>query len=289
MRAVAKKVAFRDERLSHSTAGRWLKEDGITLRTNRKRLARKQSPERNAQFLQVQALRERFHAAGQPVISKDAKKRELIGQFKNQGKARTAAAIDVNSHDFLTDAIGVAIPDAILDDCTGDADVVIGTGRNTPSFAAANVALWWKKTGTTRYPEATDLLLLVDAGGANSCRSHQWKRSLHAVAIATGLRITVAHYPTGASKWNPVEHEVLGRISQHWAGVPLNSYKTIQTLIRTATTRRGMPIRVHMDRRTWSGKPKQTGTPWIVPHQHRPLWNYTLLPLPSPEAMIRLL
>lgn len=273
-------------RISHPTVWRWLREDGYRLRLNRKQLATRQSPDRDAQFQYVAQLRAEFLAQNLPIISKDTKKRELLGNFKNAGAAWGLEPTVVSAYDFPSEAKGLAIPDAVLDVTRGDALVHVGTSRNTPGFAAATVEQWIRKVGVTRYPAARHLLLLVDAGGANSCRSHQWKRAIHHVAVKTSLAITVCHYPTGASKWNPVEHEVLGRISQHWAGVPLRNMDTLRGLIRNTRTRRGHPCTVLTDQRKWTRQVPEYGEPWIIPHPHLPLWNYTVLPIPCVPQMI---
>jgi hypothetical protein len=136
----------------------------------------------------------------------DAKKRELVGAFKNQGRTWTRSAVNVNIYDFPSDANGVAIPYGIYDVTQGDGTVVVGTSHNTPAFATSAIHTWWKTIGQSLYSKAKEILILADSGSSNSARAHAWKSGLQEIADKTGLRITVAHYPTGASKWNPVEH-----------------------------------------------------------------------------------
>ena len=257
------------------------------LRFNRKRLTRKSSPDRELQFTEINRLKKAFAKGGQPVISVDAKKRELVGPFKNQGRAWGQAPTDVNVYDFPSDADGVAIPYGIYDVTRGDGSVVVGTSHNTPAFAANAILTWWNRTGRSAHPSAKKLLILADSGSSNGVRAHAWKSGLQKIANKTGLHITVAHYPTGASKWNPVEHRLFGPISINWAGQPLVNYKTIGQLIRHTRTTSGARCKVVLDRRNWptqkelkaAGVAPAAGTP-IVLRSGRvlPHLNYTIVP-----------
>lgn len=238
-------------RVSHTKAHRMLRANKYRLRVNRKNLSRKTCPVRDRQFRHINRLTKRFAGRKQPVISVDAKKRELVGAFKNQGRTWNRSAVDVNIYDFPSDADGVAIPYGIYDVTTGDGTVVVGTSHNTPGFATAAIHTWWSKVGRILYSSATDLLILADSGSSNAARAHAWKDGLQEIADATGLRITVAHYPTGASKWNPVEHRLFGPISTNWSGQPLTDYKTICGLIRHTRTMSGNRCKVVLDRRYW--------------------------------------
>lgn len=238
-------------RVSHTKARRMLRAHKYRLRVNRKNLSRKSCPVRERQFQQIARLTTSFKKRGQPIISVDAKKRELVGNFKNQGRTWSRSPVDVNIYDFPSDADGVAIPYGIYDVTRGDGTVVVGTSHNTPGFATNAIHTWWKDIGRSVHSKAKELLILADSGSSNGVRAHAWKDGLQEIANKTGLRITVAHYPTGASKWNPVEHRLFGPISTNWAGEPLVDYKTICSSIRHTRTTSGNRCKVVLDRRYW--------------------------------------
>jgi hypothetical protein len=238
-------------RVSPTKAWRMLHAEKYRLRFNRKRLTRRSSPDREQQFTNINRLRDSFVRRGQPIISVDAKKRELVGLFKNQGRTWRKTPIDVGIYDFPSDADGVAIPYGIYDVTRGDGFVVVGTSHNTPAFATNAIHKWWQIAGRNVHPDARELLILADSGSSNASKAHAWKRGLQQIADWTGLRITVAHYPTGASKWNPVEHRLFGPISINWAGEPLIDYKTICQRVRHTRTMSGTHCRVYLDRRYW--------------------------------------
>jgi hypothetical protein len=237
--------------ISHTKAWRILRAHKYRLRYNRKRLARRTSADREQQFQEINRLKESFRRRGQPIISVDAKKRELVGLFKNHGRAWRRTPMDVDMYDFPTDAKGVAIPYGIYDVTRGDGFVVVGTSHNTPAFASNAIREWWRRAGRVKHGAARELLVLADSGSSNGARAHAWKNGLQRMATATGLRITVAHYPTGASKWNPVEHRLFGPISINWAGQPLVNYETVCQLIRHTRTTSGARCKVFLDRRDW--------------------------------------
>lgn len=243
--------------------------------------------------MEIERLKKSFARRGQPVISVDAKKRELVGPFKNQGRRWSKTPIDVNVYDFPSDADGVAIPYGIYDVTRGDGAVVVGTSHNTPAFAAHAIHHWWVNAGRSVHRGAHELLILADSGSSNGVRAHAWKDGVQEIANQTGLRITVAHYPTGASKWNPVEHRLFGPISINWAGQPLVDYHTICQLIRSTRTTSGAQCKVFLDHRTWPTQKerKAAGIPTLertVPLKLRhatalPHLNYTI----SPQARRR--
>lgn len=238
-------------RVSHTKAHRMLRAQRYRLRANRKRLSCRISPDRDQQFRVIERAKKDFLKRGQPVISVDAKKRELVGNFRNSGQRWSREPIDVNTYDFPTDAEGVAIPYGIYDVGRGDGTVVVGTSHNTPGFATSALTTWWQRVGHKLYRHAKELLVLADSGSSNGVRAHAWKAGLQDLANRTGLRIRVAHYPTGASKWNPVEHRLFGPISTNWAGRPLTDYDTICNLIGHTRTQSGKRCRVFLDRRHW--------------------------------------
>lgn len=274
-------------RVSHTKAWKMLRAEKYRLRFNRKRLSRRAHPDRTRQFNEINRLRESFANRRQPIISVDAKKRELIGLFKNQGRVWRKTPKDVSIYDFPSDADGVAIPYGIYDVTRGDGFVVVGTSHNTPAFAVDAIRQWWNYCGRSAHPGARELLILADSGSSNGARVHAWKDSLQSMANKTGLRITVAHYPTGASKWNPVEHRLFGPISINWAAEPLVDYSTICQLIRHTRTRSGARCRVRLDRRYWptqkelaeSGKVVAPVQPLKIRHAVvLPKLNYTISP-----------
>ena len=260
----------RSLRVSHSKAWDMLHAAKYRLRYNRKRLTRKSSPDRNQQFQEIDRLKKLFIKRGQPVISVDAKKRELIGLFKNQGRAWRKTPIDVGIYDFPSDADGVAIPYGIYDVTRGDGFVFVGTSHNTPAFATNAVHKWWSLAGRGVHSAARDLLILADSGSSNGVRAYEWKYGLQQIANRTGLRIRVAHYPTGASKWNPVEHRLFGPISTNWAGQPLVDYNTICQFIRHTRTTSGARCKVFLDHRNWPTQ-KELGAAGIVPPSRSPI------------------
>ena len=276
-------------RVSPTKAWKMLRAEKYRLRYNRKRLVRKSSPVRNRQFNEITRLRKSFARRGQPIISVDAKKRELVGLFKNHGRAWRKTPLDVGVYDFPSDADGVAIPYGIYDVTRGDGFVVVGTSHNTPAFAANSVHKWWKVAGRAKHRAARELLILADSGSSNSARAHAWKSGLQKIANQTGLRITVAHYPTGASKWNPVEHRLFGPISTNWSGEPLVNYNTISQLIRHTRTTSGARCKVFLDRRDWPtqkelkaagiARPASTSPISIRHGGVLPNLNYTIAPI----------
>lgn len=275
-------------RVSPTKAWRMLRTARYRMRVNRKRLSRRCSPDRDKQFKEIARLKDWFARRGQPVISVDAKKRELVGLFKNPGRGWRRSAKDVHMYDFPSDADGVAIPYGIYDVTRGDGFVVVGTSHNTPAFAGHAIRQWWSHCGRCAYPRARQLLILADSGSSNGARVHGWKNSIQEMANRTGLKITVAHYPTGASKWNPVEHRLFGPISINWAAEPLADYKTIMQLIRHTRTRSGVRCRARLDRRHWptqreiaksGGIVRTPKTPLAIRHSTTlPVLNYTIVP-----------
>jgi hypothetical protein len=266
-----------------------LRAEKFRLRFNRKRLARKSSPDREQQFHEINRLKESFARQGQPVISVDAKKRELVGLFKNQGRAWRQTPMDVGIYDFPSDADGVAIPYGIYDVTRGDGLVVVGTSHNTPAFATNAVHKWWSLAGRAVHSAARELLILADSGSSNGARARDWKYGLQQMANRTGLHITVAHYPTGASKWNPVEHRLFAPISINWAAQPLVDYNTVCQFIRHTRTTSGARCKVFLDHQNWptqkelkaSGiRPVHFAQPVAIQHAEvLPHLNYTIFPM----------
>jgi hypothetical protein len=267
--------------VSPSTVRRLLKKLDFHLHVNKKTICSTRSADRDLQFKSIRRTRNRFERQGLPIISVDTKKREMIGLFKNPGAKWAKTATPVNDHDFLTDAVGVAVSYGIYDPQANRGHIVVGTSRDTSQFAGDALALWWKREGSNRYPDADRLLILADCGGSNSNRVTAWKCALqHKLCDAFGLRVTVAHYPPGTSKWNPIEHRLFSEISKNWAAQPLTSYQTMLNYIRTTKTKRGLRVRATLLKRNYltGQKPDagQISRLRLQPHRARPAWNYTV-------------
>ena len=235
--------------VSPNTVGRLMRRMGYSLRVNHKQLSRvcKTPPRlRDAQFKHIAKLRDDARARGAPLISVDAKKKELVGPFKNPGAAWSQQPWLVNDHDFPSEASGKAIPFGIYDIVANRGTVYIGTSRDTAEFAVDAIEAWWISEGRQRYDGATELTILADGGGSNGTTNRLWKLCLHRFAQRHGLTITVAHYPPGASKWNPIEHRLFSEISKNWAGRPLDSYQTILNYLHTTRTKTGLQVQAHM-------------------------------------------
>ena len=216
------------------------------------------------------------------MISVDTKERELIGNFKNAGRAWRQAALDVLQDDYPSLADGVAIPYGIYDVAHNHGWVMVGTSPQTPAFAIAAIRRWWLVRGRGMFPHAQELLIQADGGGANGYRSGLWHRGLHQVADEFGLMITVTHLPTGASKWNLIEHRLFAFISKNWAGHPLVSYETILKFIRTTKTQTGLQCQAYLDRKVYKTglkiTPDQKAQINMTRHRVLPKWNYTIKP-----------
>jgi len=272
--------------LGHSacpdTVADLLRELGYNLRVNVKRLTGPYHPDRDRQFRYLQGLVEQFRVAGLPVLSVDTKKKELVGNFANGGRAWVAEPDEVNAHDFPSDARYRAVPYGLYDVLANKGHVVVGTSADTPDFAADAVERWWVRCGCKRYRQAGALLILADSGGSNGCRPRLWKRRLQGLADWYGLEVTVCHYPRGASKWNPVEHRLFSPISRNWAGVPLRTPELLLGLIRGTRTVAGLTVTAEWleqkYRRGVSVKDIEMATLNIEHHDTCPQWNYTIRP-----------
>jgi Rhodopirellula transposase DDE domain len=273
--------------VSKPVISRLLHAQGYTLRANVKQAAGKQHPERDQQFAQIHAQRAAHQQAGQPIISVDTKKKELVGNFKNAGQIWCEQGEVVDAHDFPQDAIGRAVPYGIYDLHYNRGTVYIGQSADTPAFAVDNIAHWCATEMQERFPGATHLLIEADGGGSNSARSRVWKQALQAqVADRFGLRVTVCHYPTGASKWNPIEHRLFSEISKTWAGCPLRSFELVQQYIEETRTATGLRVEAHLVPTVYAKgvtiPDEQMATLNIQAHEVCPQWNYTLHPRVAP-------
>lgn len=269
-------------RVSPTTVRRLLKQLGYALHANRKCLC-SVHPERNRQFHYIARQRRRFAVEEAPIISVDTKKRELVGLFKNAGQVWSRESIAVFDHDFPSLGHGVAIPYGVYDLQANHGCVTVGTSRNTPAFAVESIRRWWLTDGRRRYPDSARLLILADNGGSNGADTYLWKHALQRrLADPFGLFVTVCHYPSGASKWNPIEHRLFSEISKRWAGIPLADYATVLRLIRDTRTTNGLSVSCSLDAHRYPTGvklvPAQLASISLYRHPVLPAWNYTLLP-----------
>lgn len=282
IRALSQELGKKGLHVGRDTVRRLLKAKRYALRGNRKRLTKDRDPRRDRQMRYIAGQRRAFQKAGNPVISVDAKKRELVGNFKNVGRTWRQRPINVLETDFLSDAKGKALPYGIYDPTHNTGYVVIGVSHETAEFAVAAICAWWVEVGQRTYPGQHHLLIQADDGGANDSRSWLWKAALQNLADEFGLTITVTHFPAGASKWNPVEHRLFCFISLNWAGQPLVSYETILKFIRTTHTDKGLTCRARLDRKRYDTGLKITreerASIHLKPHRIFPDWNYTIKP-----------
>ena len=237
-------------RVSPKTVAKLLKEMGFSLRANQKKLSRSSvSPkERNEQFLYIAEQRKSFADKGDIIISIDTKKKELVGNFKNDGQVWTRQAVAVDDHDFRSQAKGVAIPYGIYDMLANLGSIFVGTSYDTSEFAVECLAMWYAFEGRLRYPNTREVLVLADSGGSNGRKRRAWKYWLQVkLCNVFGLTLTVCHYPPGTSKWNPIEHRLFSEISKNWAGHPLDSYKTVLNYIGTTATKTGLKVNSYLN------------------------------------------
>ncbi len=268
--------------LCPTTIGRLLRSQHYSLRVNRKRFTGPDHSERDRQFRNIEDWIAIFEELGQPIISVDSKKKELIGNFKNAGAVWCLEPEEVNVYDFLSDAECRATPYGIYDLLSGRGHICVGTSADTPAFAVEAIGSWWSRYGCKRYRGADELLILADGGGSNGHRPKLWKARLQErIADRYGLHVTVCHYPTGASKWNPVEHRLFGPVSINWAGQPLRSLETMLGWVR-GTEVGGVGVTASLDRTSYSTGVKVSKAEMrrlnLERHEVCPAWNYTLSP-----------
>lgn len=267
--------------ITDDTVGKILKQMGFSLQSPAKVKEGKSHPDRDGQFRYLHSVAQRFVVEGQPVISVDTKKKELVGEFDNGGVEwqRAGHPQRVNVHDFPDPELGRAIPYGIYDETHNEGWVSVGDTADTAEFAVNSIRSWWQQMGRYRFPEATRLLITADAGGSNGHRVRAWKYHLAAFAAETGLEITVCHYPPGTSKWNRIEHRMFSFITMNWRGRPLTSYRTIVELIGATTTVTGLYIRADLDSDVYVKGVKisdqQMKVLPLTRHEWHGDWNYT--------------
>ena len=284
---LAEELRAQGHRVSASKVGQLLHDMGYSLRALRKEKEGTQHPDRNEQFEHINAQAKAFQERGQPVVSVDTKKKELVGEYKNGGQEWQPKGEPevVNVHDFPNPDVGKAIPYGVYDPTRNEAWVSVGTDHDTAEFAVSTLFTWWKQMGKRAYAGATDLLVTADGGGSNASRSHLWKAQLQDFADRTGLSITVCHFPPGTSKWNKIEHRLFSQITQNWRGRPLVSHEAIVNLISATTTKTGLRVRAGLDCRTYETGKKVPKTVMkalnIHRHDFHGEWNYTVRPSPA--------
>jgi transposase len=287
IRRLSKALRRRGFRASPNTVARLLREHGFSLRTCRKQVPETRHRDRDRQFRYLVRLRRLYISRGWPVISVDTKKKELIGLFKNPGRSWRRRPHRVLVHDFPSCAVGRAIPYGIYDLAYNDGYVVVGRSHETGTFAVAAIRRWLLAIGCHRYPKARRLLIEADAGGGNDCRKWEWKLGLQGLADEFGLIITVTHYPTGASKWNPIDHRMFSLISGNWAGEPLTSYEVVLQRIRATRSSTGFHCRACLDNSDYptGRRVKRQERAWVrlKPRKVFPQWNYTISPHSHPS------
>ena len=271
--------------VSATVVRRLLGDLNYSLKSNRKCLSSGNSPDRDVQFKAIKRLREDFVRAGDPIISVDTKKKELIGRVKNQGQTWCREAKRVKDHDFRSEALAIASPYGIYDLQRNFGVLVVGQSADTPEFAVNSIATWWLKYGRSLYPASQRLLILADSGGSNGARLRAWKKYLQEkLSDKCGLTITVAHYPTGTSKWNPIEHRMFSEISKNWAGVPLESFEILVNLVRNTKTSTGLRVEACRDQCQYEKGVRVSDKEMLQLALTRSdflgKWNYTLSPRP---------
>lgn len=280
---VADALAERAIKVSATVVRRLLRQMDYSLKSNKKCLSAGNNSDRDPQFHMIMQLRQEFEQAGDPVISVDTKKKELIGLFKNPGKTWCQQAKKVKDHDFRSEALGIAAPYGIYDLARNFGLLVVGQSADTPEFAVNCILTWWHTYGREHYPNAKRLLILADSGGSNGARPRAWKKFLQQkIADRCGLTVTVAHYPAGASKWNPIEHRMFSEISKNWAAVPLETFDTLVNFASKTKTETRLRVDACRDLRVYQKGIKVSDKEFraidVNGNDFLGKWNYTISP-----------
>jgi transposase len=290
VRKLAGELREQGHEVHFTTVARVLRSLGYSLQSNRKTLEGAQHPDRDAQFRLINERVAAAIAAGEPAISIDTKKKELVGEFKNAGREwrPKGEALKVSTHDFPSQAIGKAIPYGVYDIASNEGFVNVGITAETAQLAVASIQAWWQDLGSERYPAAGSLQITADCGGGNGNRVRLWKTELQRLADETGLEIHVCHFPPGTSKWNKIEHRLFCHISQNWRRRPLVSYEVIINSIAATTTDSGLTVFARLDQREYPKKVEasqdQLAAVNLTPDPFHPDWNYTISPSPNPAV-----
>jgi hypothetical protein len=283
-RELAEALTAAGHPVSDDTVGRLLRQQGYRLQRTVKTLEGAQHVDRDAQFCYLNEQSKQHLAAGQPVVSVDIKKKELVGRFANGGREWQPPSEPerVNVHDFPDPKVGKAIPYGVYDLGRNAGWVSVGVDHDTAAFAVQTLRRWWQQVGRVAYPQAERLLVCADAGGSNGYRVRAWKTELARLATETGLAVTVCHLPPGTSRWNRIEHRLFSAISMNWRGRPPESHEVIVELIGATTTQTGLRVRAELDRgRDPLGvkvRDEELAAVPLVRHAFHGEWNYTLHP-----------
>lgn len=283
-RLLAEEMGRQGYAVSHQTVAHLLHELGYSLQGNRKSKEGSTHPDRNGQFEHINRKVTVWIRRGQPAVSVDTKKKELVGDFKNNGQQwhPKGDPQKVRVHDFPDKQLGKAIPYGVYDLAQNAGWVSVGVDHDTAAFAVNTIRRWWKSTGQAAYPKAKSLLIMADSGGSNGVRVRLWKWELHKLACETGLTIHVCHLPPGTSKWNKIEHRLFSFISQNWRGQPLLTHATIVNLIANTRTSTGLKVRCVLDRKRYPTKvtvsDEQMAQIRLTPDAFHGEWNYTIRP-----------
>ena len=283
-RQLAATLTAQGYRIGRQTVAHLLAELGYSLQGNRKTTEGTSHRDRDAQFHYIHGQVQAFQGRGQPVVSVDTKKKELVGDFKNGGQEWRPKGHPerVRTHDFVDKVLGKVNPYGVYDPVANVGWVSVGVDHDTAEFAVETLRRWWEKMGRVRYPAATEVLVTADGGGSNGSRVRLWKVALQRLANETGLRITVGHFPPGTSKWNKIEHRMFSHISMNWRGKPLVSHEVIVNLIASTTTQTGLKIKVEMDHNLYPKGLRVTDEELEKINMQKANfhgeWNYTILP-----------
>ena len=283
-RNLADELTRQGHKVSADTVADVLRAEGFSLQGNAKTIEGRQHPDRDGQFRYINEQVKQHQAAGDPVVSVDTKKKELVGPFANAGAEwrPVGEPAQARTHDFPDTELGKVIPYGIYDLTSDSGWVSVGTDHDTAAFAVESIRRWWKATGQSEYPLARRLLVTADCGGSNGYRTRAWKAELAALAAQTGLEITVCHFPPGTSKWNKVEHRLFSAITMNWRGRPLTSHEVIVNTIATTTTTTGLRVHAELDTGTYETGVKvsdrQMNALPLSRHDWHGDWNYTLRP-----------
>ena len=290
-RTLAAELTAQGHQVSAGTVADLLHADGFRLQANAKTVEGRQHPDRDAQFRYINNQVTVYQDGGDPVISVDAKKKETVGEFGSAGRQWRPGGdpARVRDHDFASEAEGKAIPYGIYDLAANCGWVNVGTDHNTAAFAVESIRRWWNARGCGDYPAARRLLIAADGGGSNGYRTRAWKTGLAALALETGLQITVCHFPPGTSKWNKIEHRLFSHITMNWRGRPLTSHEVIVQSIAATTTRTGLTVHAELDPGSYPAGEKISDAEMdalpLARHAWHGDWNYTLQPpAPRPAA-----
>lgn len=284
VRRLAAELVQQNHPVSPGTVAAVLREAGYSLQANRKTREGADHPDRNAQFEYISSQVQRVQGRGQPVVSVDTKKKELVGDFKNAGQEwqPQGEPEEVRMHDFADPELGKAIPYGVYDLANNQGWVSVGITHDTAQFAAQTIRRWWQDMGMKRFPRARELMITADGGGSNSSRSRLWKVALQELANQIGLKLQVCHFPPGTSKWNKIEHRLFSFITKNWRGKPLVSHQAIVNLIASTTTKTGLLVRAALDTTYYETKRKVSNQDLakvkLTRAEFHGDWNYSIAP-----------